>query len=127
MLSQEERKVRLAYWIRDTMFRQRLTAPKVAGKCGVSRSTVTNWAAGRQIPSMIYLGPLTEALSVDAQLFADLPEIPPSGAAAYLHEARESGAEEGIRRAHQPRVLRAVGKPAPSPGRHPRGTGAARE
>jgi hypothetical protein len=40
---------------------------------------------------MIYLGPLAAALSVDPRLFADLPAIPPSGAAEYLVESAESG------------------------------------
>lgn len=126
MLSEEERKARLAYWINDTISRRRLTPPRVAEKIGVSRSTVAAWAAGRQVPSMIYLGPLADALGVDAQLFADLPDIPPSGAAQYLHETAESGVDEGIRRARQPRVRRAADKPPPSPGRRPRGSGAAR-
>jgi len=72
VLSEEERKERLAYWISDTMRRRRLTPPKVAARIGVSRSAVTAWASGRSVPSMIYLGPLADALDVDPSLFADL-------------------------------------------------------
>lgn len=122
VLDEEERKERLAYWIRDTMDRRRLTPPKVAERIGVSRSTVTAWAAGRAVPSMIYLGPLSAALSVDPRLFADLPAIPPSGAAEYLvAEAVHSGMEEGRRRAR--RGPRAPGTPLPS--QQPRSRGAA--
>lgn len=124
VLSEQERKDRLAYWIRDTMGRRRLTPPKVAAVVGVSRSTVTAWAAGRQVPSLIYLGPLSQALSVDPRLFADLPAIPPSGAAAYLVEAAASGVEEGLRRGREPQGPGDPDRRAPSPGRRPRGSGA---
>lgn len=125
VLSEQERKDRLAYWIRDTMGRRHLTPPKVAEVVGVSRSTVTAWAAGRQVPSLIYLGPLAAALRVDPRLFADLPEIPPSGAAEYLvADAVASGLDEGIRRDRSRRASAA--RPAPSPSRapRPRATGA---
>lgn len=126
MLSEQERKDRLAYWIRDTMGRRHLTPPRVAAIVGVSRSTVTAWAAGRQVPSLIYLGPLSQALSVDPRLFADLPAIPPSGAAEYLVDAAASGVEEGLRRGRRSRAPAAPGTPAPSPARRPRGTAAGR-
>ena len=126
MLSEQERKDRLAYWIRDTMDRRRLTPPRVALVVGVSRSTVTAWAAGRQVPSLIYLGPLSQALSVDPRLFADLPPIPPSGAAEYLVDAATSGVEEGLRRGRTPQGHGAADTPAPSPERRPRGSGAGR-
>ena len=124
VLSEEERRVRLAYWISDTINRRRLTPPRVAERVGVSRSTVTAWAAGRQVPSLIYLGPLSKALAVDPRLFADLPEIPPSGAAEYLVDAGDSAIEEGLRRGRAPRARSARGTPALSPGRPPRGSGA---
>lgn len=127
MLSEEERKARLAYWISDTIYRRHLTPPRVAERIGVARSTVTAWAAGRQVPSLIYLGPLAEALGVDPRLFADLPEIPPSGAAQYLVAAGESGIEEGIRRARSHPATPARGTRAPSRKRSPRGTGAGHE
>lgn len=126
VLTEEERKERLAYWINDTISRRRLTPPKVAEKIGVSRSTVTAWAAGRQVPSLIYLGPLAEALGVDPRLFADLPAIPPSAAAQYLVDAAASGVEEGLRRARSRRGAQAPGMPVPSRARSPRGTEAGR-
>jgi transcriptional regulator with XRE-family HTH domain len=126
VLSEQERKERLAYWIRDTMDRRHLTPPKVAVVVGVSRSTVTAWAAGRQVPSLIYLGPLANALSVDPRLFADLPAIPPSGAAEYLVDTAASGIQEGLRRGRGRRAPRDLDTPAPSPKRRPRGSGAGR-
>lgn len=124
VLSEEERKDRLAYWIGDTIRRRRLSPPKVAAQIGVSRSTVAAWAGGRQVPSLIYLGPLADALGVDPRLFADLPEIPPSGAAQYLVVAAESGVEEGLRRGRSGPATPAPGTRAPSRGRSPRGSGA---
>lgn len=84
MLSEEERKARLAYWIRDIRFRRGLTPPKLADLIGTSRSTVNKWESGEQIPSMIWLGPLAQALRVDPRLFAELPAIPQSAADDYL-------------------------------------------
>jgi len=108
VLGEEERRARLAYWIRDMRFRRGLTPPKLADLVGVTRSTVNKWESGEQVPSMIWLGPLSTALRVDPRLFADLPPIPPNAAADYLVEdAVESGLEEGRRRA------------ATAPGTHP--------
>jgi transcriptional regulator with XRE-family HTH domain len=122
VLSEEERRARLAYWIRDIRFRRGLTPPKLAERVGVSRSTVNKWESGEQIPSMIWLGPLAEVLRVDPRLFADLPPIPPSGAAEYLVEqAVAAGLAEGKRRARRPRVDEAPSEPEPSPARSSRG------
>lgn len=127
VLSEEERRARLAYWIRDMRFRRGLTPPKLASLIGVGRSTVNKWEQGTQVPSMIWLGPLAAALRVDPRLFADLPAIPPSGAAEYLVEqAVASGTEEGIRRARQAPAPEGPGAPAPSPARRPREAGAGR-
>lgn len=116
VLSEEERKARLAYWIRDMRFQRRLTPPGLAELVGVSRSTVNKWEAGDQVPSMIWLGPLATALRVDPRLFADLPPIPPSAAAEYLvREAGESGIDEGIRRGQERRARPVPDTPAPSP------------
>ena len=122
VLSEEERRTRLAYWIRDMRFRQRLTPPALATLVGVSRSTVNKWESGEQVPSLLMLGPLAIALRVDPRLFADLPPIPPSGAAEYLVPAAESGVEEGIRRGRARPVPAAPGTPVPSPEPPPPGT-----
>src|SRR5690348_8257387 len=109
VLGEEERRARLAYWIRDIRFRRGLTPPKLADLVGVTRSTVNKWESGEQVPSMIWLGPLATALRVDPRLFADLPPIPPNAAADYLvEEAVASGLAEGRRRA------------SATPGTHPR-------
>lgn len=112
MLSEEERRARLAYWIRDMRFQRGLTPPKLAELIGTSRSTVNKWESGEQVPSMIWLGPLAQALRVDPRLFADLPPIPPSAAADYLVD---EAVEEGMLRAR-----RARGTPVPSPRRRAR-------
>lgn len=128
VLSEEERKSRLAYWIRDMRLQRKLTPPKLAAQIGVGRGTVNKWEKGTQVPSMIWLGPLAVALRVDPRLFADLPPIPPSGAAEYrVEQAVASGAQEGIRRARQSRASEDRPSPVPSTGRPPRGAGAARE
>lgn len=116
MLSEKERVVRLAYWLRDVRLRQRLTVPKLADLIGVSRGTVNRWEAGDQVPSMIWLGPLCAALKVDPRLFADLPPIPPSPASEYIvGQVVLEGLEEGKRRARRPRAAEAPSGPAPSP------------
>jgi transcriptional regulator with XRE-family HTH domain len=124
VLSEEERKARLAYWIRDIRFRRGLKPPGLAERIGVSRSTVNKWESGEQVPSMIWLGPLATALSVDPRLFADLPEIPPSGAAEYLVEdAVAAGYLEGAARARRPRGGEAPSEPEQLPGQRPQSTG----
>lgn len=124
MLSEQERKDRLAYWIRDTMNRRGLTPPKIADRVGVSRSAVNAWVSGKSVPSMIYLGPLAATLQVDSRLFADLPPVPPSGAAEYLVESGESGLQEGMRRGRAHPAPEGPSKPARSRKRQPRGDGA---
>lgn len=138
VLTERERQERLAYWIRDTMLRRRLTPPKLAELVGVSRSAALAWTkppgeSGASTPSMIFLGPLATALRVDPRLFADLPAIPPSGAADYLVEpatqlvlgSGPSGLQEGVRRGRRRQDPAAADTPAPSPRRRPRGDGAA--
>lgn len=124
VLTEEERRARLAYWIRDIRFRRGLTPPKLADLVGVTRSTVNKWESGEQVPSMLWLGPLATALRVDPRLFADLPPIPPNAAADYLVDAAvASGVEEGRRRAAEPED---PDTPEPSPRPLPRGAAAGR-
>ena len=96
MLSEQERQERLAYWIGDIRRQRGLTPPKLARLVGVVRSTVNKWESGDQVPSLIWLGPLSKALGVDARLFADLPPIPPRGGVDYLVDVVEEAMEEGI-------------------------------
>ena len=127
VLTEEERKARLAYWIRDIRFRRGLTPPKLAELVGVSRSTVNKWESGDQVPSMIWLGPIAAALSVDPRLFADLPAIPPNAAADYLVDvAVASGVEEGRRRAQAGASSEDRDPPVPSPEQRLRGAVGAR-
>lgn len=125
VIGEEERRERLAYWIRDIRFRRGLTPPKLADLVGVTRSTVNKWESGEQVPSMIWLGPLAIALRVDPRLFADLPAIPPNAAEQYLvtdalADAVGSGLEEGERRARTP-GREDPGTPQSSPLRRARG------
>jgi transcriptional regulator with XRE-family HTH domain len=100
VLTVEERKARLAYWIRDIRFRRGLTPPELGKLVGVTRSTVNKWENGEQVPSMLWLGPLAAAL------------------ADYLVETTAaSGVEEGRRRAGEPEAPDTL---APSPQRPPR-------
>lgn len=116
MLTEKERAARLAYWLRDVRLRRGLTPPELAERIGSSRGTVNKWEGGDQVPSMIWLGPICAALSVDPRLFADLPPIPPSPASEYLVEqAVAEGVAEGKRRARRPRVVEVPSEPQPSP------------
>lgn len=124
MVSEKERAARLAYWLRDVRLRRGLTPPELADLIGSSRGTVNKWEGGEQVPSLLWLGPICAALSVDPRLFADLPSIPPSPASEYLVEqAVTEGTEQGKRRARQPRAAAVPSGPAPSQMRPSRATG----
>lgn len=119
VLPEQDRKARIAYAIENAMLRRHLTPPQLAERVGRSRGTVNDWIAGRSTPSLVDLGPLCAALSVDPKLFAELPPIPVDPLAEYLLEVAESGVAEGVRRATS-RRRRAPSTPAPSPERSPR-------
>jgi len=74
----------LAYAIRTARLRRGLTPPKLAKLLNVAPGTVNKWEEADQIPNLLMLGPLCEALGVDANLFADLPPIPASPVDDYL-------------------------------------------
>jgi transcriptional regulator with XRE-family HTH domain len=126
VLSEEERKRRIAYAIDNTMTRRGMGPPQLAAKVGRSRGTVNDWVANRSTPSLVDLGPLCAALQVKPELFAELPPIPDDPHADYLLDAAEAGVEEGKRRGRS-RRRRVPGKPAPSPVRPLHGDGAGSE
>jgi len=105
-IAESQRKSALAYAIRRSRERRGLTPPKLAALIHVGRDTVNDWEAGRSVPSMLYLGPLCEALRVDPRLFADLPEEPPSPVDEYLVDAAGQGVAEGLRRSKRPRLVK---------------------
>lgn len=114
VLTEEERKARIAYAIESAMLRRGMTPPQLAAKVGRSRGTVNDWVAKRSTPSLVDLGPLCAALNVKPELFAELPPIPADPLADYLLDAIESGGEEGLRRGRS-RRRRAPDTPEPSP------------
>jgi transcriptional regulator with XRE-family HTH domain len=73
-----------------------MTPPQLADRLGVGRGTINNWESGDSVPSILWLGPLCDALGVDANLFAVLPPIPASPVDEFLvdHEERELSREE---------------------------------
>jgi transcriptional regulator with XRE-family HTH domain len=73
VLDDPTRKARLAYAIRSARDRRGLTPPQLADRLHVGRGTVNKWESGEQVPNLLMLGPLCEALGVDANLFAVLP------------------------------------------------------
>lgn len=95
----DEGKRRLAYAIRSARVLKGLTAHELASQLGVVPTTVYSWEKGEKVPSLLMLGPLCEALGVSPDLFADLPEAPPSPIEAYLVPEAQQGAREGARRA----------------------------
>jgi transcriptional regulator with XRE-family HTH domain len=114
VLTEEERKARIAYAIESAMLRRGMTPPQLATKVGRSRGTVNDWVAKRSTPSLVDLGPLCVALNVKPELFAELPPIPADPLAEYLLDAVESGGAEGLRRGRS-RRRRAPGTREPSP------------
>ncbi len=95
-----DRKTRLAYAIRKAREARGLTPPQLAVALGRSRGTINDWESGKSAPSLLDLGPLCEALGVDARLFAVLPSEPRSPVEDFLVTvAVEEGEAEGRRRA----------------------------
>jgi transcriptional regulator with XRE-family HTH domain len=92
VLSEQERKARLAYAISSARQKRGMTPPQLAERLGVGRGAVNKWESGESVPSMLWLGPLCEALGLDANLFAVLPPIPPSPVDEYLTESPEQAA-----------------------------------
>lgn len=105
VISDPDRKVRLAYAIRRAREQRGMTPPQLAAAVGRGRGTINDWESGKSAPSLLDLGPLCSALGVDPRLFADLPEEPPSPVDEYLVEAAREGVEEGLRRAKRPRLV----------------------
>lgn len=80
------RKARFAYAIRTARERRGLTPPQLAKLLDVQPSTVNAWEKPDRTaaPSILDLGPLCNALGVDANLFAVLPPIPAWEGETYL-------------------------------------------
>lgn len=107
-----ERKRRLGYAIRRAREQRGMSPPELASRIGVARGTVNEWESGGSVPSMLYLGPLCDALMVDPRLFADLPQEPPSPVDDYLIELQDrtvQAAQDAVREEteRQPRRPRA--------------------
>lgn len=94
VLNDPTRKARFAYAIRTARERRGLTPPQLAKLLDVQPSTVNAWEKPDRTaaPSILDLGPLCEALGVDANLFAVLPPIPAWEGETYLMD--ELSAEE---------------------------------
>ena len=80
------RKARFAYAIKTARERRGLTPPQLAKLLGIQPSTVNAWEKPNKTaaPSILDLGPLCDALGVDANLFAVLPPIPAWEGDSYL-------------------------------------------
>lgn len=111
MLTEQERKERIAYVIRTTLARRGMKAPELGRRVGRGRGTILDWAAGRSTPSLVDLGPLCIALGLDPTVFAELPPIPADPLASYLREIAPEAAAAGIARGRT-RARRAPGTPA---------------
>lgn len=81
-----ERKARIAYAIRAAREARGLSRPELAKRVGVGRGAVSDWENAETLPSLLNLGPLCDALQVNADLFAHPPEIPASPVHEYLLE-----------------------------------------
>lgn len=127
MLSEQERRERIAYVIRTARERRGLTPPQLAERVGRGRGTINEWERpDGSTPSLIDLGPLCVALGIEPSVFAELPPIPEDPIAAYLIAAAESGVEEGVRRGRRRRALGGNDTPPPSQQRPARDSGAGR-
>lgn len=127
VLSEQERKIRIAYLIATARTRRGLTPPELGEKVGRQRGTINDWEANRSTPSLVDLGPLCAALGLEPRAFAELPAIPADPLAEYLIPTADSGVAEGIRRARRRRVVPTPDKPARSRVRPVRDSEAERE
>lgn len=102
VLSEQERRQRIAYAIRKYREGRSMSPPQLAEKVGRSRGTINDWEAGRSTPSLADLGPLSSALQVDPRVFAELPAIPADPYADYLVDQTVGLAVgEGLRRSRE--------------------------
>lgn len=90
-----ERKQRIAYAIRSAREARGLSRPELARMVGIGRGAVSDWENAETLPSLLNLGPLCDALQVDADLFAHPPEIPDSPVRAYLLEREVKDVADG--------------------------------
>lgn len=90
-----ERKRRIAHAIRAAREARGLSRPELAALVGVGRGAVSDWENVETLPSLLNLGPLCDALQVDADLFAHPPEIPENPVRAYLLEREIKDAAGG--------------------------------
>jgi transcriptional regulator with XRE-family HTH domain len=90
-----ERKRRIAYAIRSAREARGLSRPDLAREVGVGRGAVSDWENGETLPSLLNLGPLCDALGVNADLFAHPPEIPENPIQRYLLDAEEKDQAAG--------------------------------
>ncbi len=79
-----ERKKRISHAIRVAREMRGLSRPDLATLVGVGRGAVNDWENAETLPSLLNLGPLCDALQVDADLFAHPPDIPESPITRYL-------------------------------------------
>ncbi len=86
-----ERKKRISHAIREVREKRGFSRPELAALVGVGRGAVNDWENGVTLPSVLNLGPLCDALQVDADLFAHPPEIPESGITRYMLDERGKG------------------------------------
>jgi len=92
VLDEQERRRRLAYAIRSAREKRKLSPPQLADRLGVGRGSINKWESGESVPSLLWLGPLCDALGLDANLFAVLPPIPQSPVDDYLTLTPEEAA-----------------------------------
>jgi transcriptional regulator with XRE-family HTH domain len=83
-MNNTERKERIAYYIQDARIARGFEVKELADLVGVGKSSVYDWENGETLPSLANLGPLCDALGVDADLFAHPPEIPDSPVRRYM-------------------------------------------
>lgn len=106
VLSDVERRERLAFAISEAMRRNGQTPPKVAKLVGKSAETVRRWRDGETTPDILDVAPLAEALGVRVDYLVTPPPVPDYPIEEYLvRGAAEDAVTEGIDRAQLRRDL----------------------
>ena len=123
MIDDQERKARFAYALSTARKRRGLTPPQLAAQLGKQRATINAWEnpAKTAVPSILDLGPLCEALGVDANLFSVLPPIPAWEGEAYLM-ATEREEVDAIKAVIEPILLESADREPTEPRRLPDGS-----
>jgi transcriptional regulator with XRE-family HTH domain len=99
VLSDDERRQRLAFAIRAAMGKRSAEQIAKAMRPTRSKETVARWARGETVPSALDIGPLAVALGVRVDFLAEPPAVPSYPLGDYLIPPEVAEAQADLARA----------------------------